>query len=381
MGRMKVLMLLHDLSRTGAPKVALDAMQSLADRVDVRFVASEQGPLAQRCRSLGPLLLPLLPTPRGRFKSRIESWRRRIAWRSVTAWGPDLIYANSVMALPLADWLERVMGLPRAPMLLHVHELDSVLAAVKQTHSDWLVRRPQCYVGVSEIVCRRLVEFAGVDASKIVHVPEFVRELDFQNLTSPARAGGHNPPRASGDEVVVVGGSGLPSWRKNTTLWLQVAAATRDRRDVRFRWVGVPDGPGGEIMRVKRRLLGLEDRVELVGITDRPLEAFAQFDIFLLTSWEDPFPLVVLENMMLEKPVVCLPGGGAPDEVGPAGVVVDQFHPRAVADAIAALLADPERRRQLGAAARQRILDNFTDRVCVPRLWEAMQQTAAARVE
>lgn len=371
MRRLKVLMILHDLSRTGAPKVALDAVKAMDDRIDVRFVAPEEGPLAARCRTLGPLLLPFAPLPRGRVRFRLEQWRRDGLRRDVLGWQPDLIYVNSVMALPIAQRLQSNGWLPPAPMLLHVHELDSVVAKVMAACHDWLVNRPACYVCVAECVARRLVEFARVDPDKIVHVPEFVVESEFGALQPVADA--------SRGDVVIVGGAGLPSWRKNTSLWLQAAAELRDRADVRFRWVGVPEGFVGESMRVKRRLLRLEDRVDFMGITDRPLEAFAQFDIFLLTSWEDPFPLVVLENMMLGKPVVCLPGGGAPDEVGLAGVVVDQFHPRAVAEAIAELVADPERRRQLGAAARQRVLDNFTDRVCVPKLWEAIQQTAAAR--
>ena len=365
---LKVLMLLHDLSRTGAPKVALDLVEALGDRVEVRFAAEEPGPLADRCRTLGPLLTPLTQLPRGRLAWRLESRRRKNEWAElVRNWRPDLIYANSVMSLPLADRLERAVGVPTAPLLLHVHELDSVVAQIRSGLGHWLLERPACYIAPAKVVGQRLVEFAGVDSTKLRHIPEFVREADFQNLTPAPRT----------DTRVIVGGAGTPSWRKNSTLWLQIAAHFHGRRDLLFRWVGMPEGPAGESFRVKRRLLGLENCVQVDPVTDQPVKAFATFDIFLMTSWEDPFPLVVLENMMLEKPVICTPGGGAPEEVGDAGIVVPDFQPQAVADAVQALVADPERRRRLGMLARERVLANFTDRVCVPKLWEAMQETAA----
>ena len=49
--------------------------------------------------------------------------------------------------------------------------------------------------------------------------------------------------------------------------------------------------------------------VEFIPPTPKPMEHFAGFDIFAMTSWEDPCPLVVLENMGLAKPVVCFAGG------------------------------------------------------------------------
>ena len=90
----------------------------------------------------------------------------------------------------------------------------------------------------------------------------------------------------------------------------------------------------------------------------RALEYFARFDIFAMTSWEDPCPRVVLENMGLGKPVVCFAGGGgAPEVVGDTGVIVPEFDSRAMAQAIADLAADPQEwarsAHRLGSECRQ----------------------------
>ena len=47
------------------------------------------------------------------------------------------------------------------------------------------------------------------------------------------------------DDTLVIGGAGLPGWRKGTTLWLQMAAEVRRLvgPSARFVWVGVPEWP------------------------------------------------------------------------------------------------------------------------------------------
>jgi glycosyltransferase involved in cell wall biosynthesis len=55
--------------------------------------------------------------------------------------------------------------------------------------------------------------------------------------------------------------------------------------------------------------------------------------------------------------------GGARPEVGAAGypgVIGPPGDERAIVDAIAALLADPEARSRMGAAGRKRVLERFT---------------------
>lgn len=366
-GPMRVLMLLHDLSRTGAPKVALDAVEWLGDAVEAEFIAAIDGPLAERCCALGRLHLPFMTPPAGRVASRIDRWRIRRAWKRVHQWRPELIYVNTAAALSLAAMLEQRLGLPSAPILLHVHELDSIICRVDETLSDWLRERPTLYISVSQAVTQALTGQYGISPDRIHQVPAFIRESEY-DLPSPPPGDASRP---------VVGGAGTPGWRKGTTLWLQTAAEVHRRRpEIRFRWIGIPPGPNGESFRRKIRLMHLEEAVEVVAPTAAPLQEFAAFDTFLMTSWEDPFPLVVLENMRLGNPVICLPGGGSPEQVGDAGIIVDRFDPCDVADAVIALLDDPARRERLSRTGLERVRARYTDEECVPQLWKAMRSAA-----
>ncbi|RVV96666.1 glycosyltransferase [Mesobaculum littorinae] len=66
-------------------------------------------------------------------------------------------------------------------------------------------------------------------------------------------------------------------------------------------------------------------------------------------------------------------------EDGQTGVLVDFFDPAAIADQIARLAADPERRAALGRAARQRIVERYDlSRVCLPQHFAWVERLAAS---
>lgn len=182
------------------------------------------------------------------------------------------------------------------------------------------------------------------------------------------------------DAPFVVGGAGKPELRKGITLWLQMAAeliALVGVDRVRFLWVGVRDDIDGELFRVMTRRLGLQSCVELIALTPEPLTYFARFNALAMTSWEDPCPIVVLEAMLLEKPVVCFTGGGgAVEEIGDTGLAIAQFSPQAMAQAIADLMASPERCADMGKRARARVLESFVTAVQAPKIEQQIRLLA-----
>ena len=73
----------------------------------------------------------------------------------------------------------------------------------------------------------------------------------------------------------------------------------------------------------------------------------------------ETFGIAVAEAMACARPVVAVAGGGIPEVLGGTGVLAPADDPAAFARAVAELLADPQRRDALGAAARGRALARF----------------------
>jgi glycosyltransferase involved in cell wall biosynthesis len=87
----------------------------------------------------------------------------------------------------------------------------------------------------------------------------------------------------------------------------------------------------------------------------------AQLDVFALSSRFEGGPYSPLEAMRAETPVVLTEVVGSRDTVedGVSGLVVPPGDVPAMATAVVGLLRDPQRRRQMGRAGRQRVLTHF----------------------
>jgi glycosyltransferase involved in cell wall biosynthesis len=87
-------------------------------------------------------------------------------------------------------------------------------------------------------------------------------------------------------------------------------------------------------------------------------------------------PVALMEAMATERPVIAPAISGVPELIdhGVNGLLVQPGNPDALADAIAALLADPERRHELGLRGREKVLRAFRLDACVADLLRDLDQ-------
>ena len=114
--------------------------------------------------------------------------------------------------------------------------------------------------------------------------------------------------------------------------------------------------------------LANNDRVHWAGFR-RDVDALLPgCDLFVLASFEDAFPTVLLEAMASGLPVVASRVGGIPEIT--EEVLVPPGDAEALANAISELLGDDERRRTMGEAARMRAREQFSTAAWIARLEE-----------
>lgn len=123
------------------------------------------------------------------------------------------------------------------------------------------------------------------------------------------------------------------------------------------------------------RLIPHDARITLTGYLsgqDR-LAAFAAADLFALPAVGEGLPMGVLEAMAAGLPVLISPGCNLPEvEQYSAGLIVEpRLEP--MANALAGLLADADRRRVMGAAARRLVSERFTWESIAVRLEQVYQ--------
>jgi starch synthase len=145
---------------------------------------------------------------------------------------------------------------------------------------------------------------------------------------------------------------------------------------------GAPDTPEiGEEMRALVEDARQDSAANIVWIAEMlPREdtilLYSHADVFVCPSVYEPFGIINLEAMACETPVVASAVGGIPEIVVPGetgllvpiepagGGSVEPADPeafsRALADAVNELLDAPERRTEMGRAARARVLEQFS---------------------
>jgi UDP-glucose:(heptosyl)LPS alpha-1,3-glucosyltransferase len=114
---------------------------------------------------------------------------------------------------------------------------------------------------------------------------------------------------------------------------------------------------------------GLRGRVLFVGGTEEPERYFEAADIFVLPTLQDPWGITLVEAMAAGLPTITttVAGAAAAVEEAGAGIVLPERSPSELRDALAVLLGDPARRRELGergrAAGRRFGLERHVDLV------------------
>jgi glycosyltransferase involved in cell wall biosynthesis len=256
---------------------------------------------------------------------------------------PHVVHANTLRTLPEAA-VARSLGLP---VVLHVHELPD--GSAKQTLAlRWAAHVADVLVGVSEAVSSMLRRHAG-------DTPVLTVWNGVPSLPVPRRT----------PEPGLVGTIGTICRAKATDVFLEAASLALERRpDLRFEHVGQGGLDHDEAFARRVEGLasspGLRDSVRLLG--RRPAsEMLERWEMFVLPSRTDAFPLASLEAMQAGLPVIASAVGGLPEQIVhlESGVLVPPERPDLLAEWILRLADEPELRERLGRGGGERVRSHF----------------------
>jgi colanic acid/amylovoran biosynthesis glycosyltransferase len=193
------------------------------------------------------------------------------------------------------------------------------------------------------------------DSSRWEHIHVVRCGVDLAVYEPPAERSGS----ADGAQVLFVGrllhGKGL-------SLLFEAVAELR-RRGLGVTVTVVGDGPARAEVETAARALGLAPHVRFLGSVgqDDLLDRYAAADVFCLPSFAEGIPVVAMEAMAMELPVVTTRIMGIPElvEDGIHGLLVPPGRVDALTDALERLIRTPEERRRMGAAGREKVRADY----------------------
>jgi glycosyltransferase involved in cell wall biosynthesis len=218
-------------------------------------------------------------------------------------------------------------------------------------------------ITVSENSFNDILADHEVDPARMAIVPVGVDVDLFRPLPSVEPVPGRLITTASADVTM-----------KGLSYLLEAVAKVRTDRDDAHLVVIGKRKPGGRSDEVIRQL-GLDDHVEFVtGVPDdRIIELYGEAQLAVVPSLYEGFSLPAIEAMSCGTPLVATSGGALPEVVGRDGetaLVVPPGDSEALAAKLRWALDRPGLRATVGAAGRQRVVDQWSWRHTAERTVE-----------
>jgi len=273
----------------------------------------------------------------------------------------DLIHAHAPLPCGHAAMLlSAELGLP---YVVSVHGLDAFSTEqVGGRAGEW---------------CRRISQAVYRSSRRVVCISEHVREQVLEGTGPTCRTSvvyngvdpklfspSSEPPSAesaSGGLVVLSVGNLIPI-KGHELLIRAVASLAFEFPELILQVIG--DGGERSRLEIVAQQLKIDERVQFLGRQSRRQVAAAmrRCAVFALPSRYEGLGCVYLEAMCVGKPVIACRGQGIAEVIkhGSNGFLVGPDNEKELELALGMLLRDETRRRNLGAAARDTILERFT---------------------
>lgn len=184
------------------------------------------------------------------------------------------------------------------------------------------------------------------------------------------------------DNDVVLATIGNLTRPKNYPMLLEVARELR-ARGLPLKVVVYGEGPLRAELEALRRAAGLEADFLLCGQHPEARVLVGAADLFGFTSWGEGMANALLEGALAGLPIVTTAVGGADDIVleGETGFVVPVNDRLAFIHAVERLVSNPEQRRVMGARARKRVLEEFSQARMVERFQRMYERVLAEKTK
>jgi glycosyltransferase involved in cell wall biosynthesis len=329
-----------------------------ADRFDVRFACLRQwGPFVDELSQRG---IPLREYPVTTFLGLNAVKQQARFARDVRRDGIDIVHTYSFygnvfavppgrVAAPVVVASIRDRGLYLTPMQMRVQRYACRLADRVLVNADavksWLVND-------------------GFSPSRITVIPNGIDMSRFISRADPI-ALRRSLGIADHTRLVVV--VSRLHRLKGIEDFLDAAAVVAARHaDVRFLVVGEPSPVGNreylDALSSRAARLGIADRVIFTGLRDDVPALLSAADVSVMPSLNEALSNVLLESMAAGAPVVATDVGGTAEALQHehSGLLIPPKNPAAMAAAINRLLANPPLACELGARARQVIVERFS---------------------
>lgn len=376
-----ILFISHNNNRTGASLVLLHLVEWIKKHhpsVRIDILALQEGDLSQNFRKVAKNYYSI-SKPSPKQKKPIFYWLLKLLFSKIYNFivskfiiklfslkNYDTIYANTILCIPIGKQIAELSG-KNTKLIGHIHELDFLIQKFLPSIQNYIPVLEYIIVP-SQIVKENLVTKYSFSSEKIKVIHSFSKVKFVNEKLSKKSKPFH------------VGGSGYASWWKGVDIFILVARYIQlnyPETKIKFTWVGNMDKLIFKRYSSDIKKMGLEKIINLIGESNEPTAIYQSFDLFLLTSRSDSFPLVCIENGMLGKPIIYFKGVTGTEEIlkKGGGFAVPYLDIQAMAEKIIFYLNNPDIKKKDGEINKKQF-SQFTAKNKCPLIYKIIEKVS-----
>jgi glycosyltransferase involved in cell wall biosynthesis len=346
--KLRILFVCHVADYSGASKLILNIASLVKEKLNnkIDFLLLQKGPLEVEFKKLGNIL-SLENKPLGRFNIMLNLFNKTSA-RKIDYYQYDLILINSIAG---AWILKEIKKSKHTKLILYVHELKWVTQVFL---NEKVLEDIKTKIDICLTPCKTVSTFwqsvLWETNIKLKELPYFFRKKQEINLDKSEKA------------IFTVGGCGTIEFRKGIDFFINTAILFKSKfPDLRIKFIwkgGQPNSIDYLLLKDDLIKLGLNSYCIISPLSDNVSDFYNSLDIFILTSREDPYPLVVLEAAEAVVPSICFNNaGGAVEFVEGNGKVVEYFNLESMTETIKFYYENKEELKMDGMRAKNKFND------------------------
>lgn len=340
----KILFISHEASLSGAPLLLLNIINVLKNdpAIEMKIVLKRGGILLNDFKNKAPTV-QIKSDGYRKHKNTFYNLADIIfskcnflkaAWWSLNA---DIIFNNTITNGRLLHQL----SIFKKPVITYVHELRDVAKIFEgKKDTGFTIRHTDIFCCPSSAVSSFLTEVYNVPENKKIIFPyyfpfnQYSQSVTEQNKASLKKQ--YEEKYAIDPNTIWVVSMGKVSIRKGYDIFIDIAEQCAQQQPGKFSfiWIGEAENSSIEKELEANNSKLTESNIHFIGMLPHSYNSLLPFDIFLLSSREDPYPLVVLEAAFQKVPSICFKdAGGIKEFIGEdAGWVIPDFSKKNVVE-------------------------------------------------
>lgn len=285
---------------------------------------------------------------------------------------PDILYINNGGYPGAQSCRMAVLSAKKVGIKNIIFNVNNLALPQKGVVDKWLDKKinaaVKVFVTASEAAKKKLSTQRKFTLSKCINIPNTLSQE--KEICAHRAEGCLKQEFGINNDEIILGAVGLLTERKGFDILIEAIHFLVKKEKVLFKLFIFGEGEQRTFLENKIKDYGLEKTIILPGYKNNMLQYMQEFDVLICPSVaNEDFPYVILEAMLLAKPVIGTRIAGIPEQIldNYNGFIISHGKAEMLASAILQMISDKKLMQSMGANSYERYTEKFNNATIIQR--------------